>query len=120
MPFRRIVALAIAASALAGGCAGSGHAQQAATTRPPPTPALTATTATTAPPASSSPVPSTTTTASTPTTAPPPAPAWKSCGDGFECATVTPPLDWDHPGAATARVAVIRLKASGPPSGRVG
>ena len=36
---------------------------------------------------------------------------WNGCGDGFECADMTVPLDYDAPDAGTITVAVIRLKA---------
>jgi pimeloyl-ACP methyl ester carboxylesterase len=39
--------------------------------------------------------------------------AWSSCGDGFECAKVTAPIDWNRPAAGTFKLAVVRAKASG-------
>jgi pimeloyl-ACP methyl ester carboxylesterase len=37
--------------------------------------------------------------------------AWEDCGDGFECATVTVPRDYDEPGGRTFTLPVIRLPA---------
>ena len=37
--------------------------------------------------------------------------AWKGCGDGFECAKLTVPLDYDAPDGGTIELSVIRLKA---------
>ena len=37
--------------------------------------------------------------------------AWKGCDDGFECATLTVPLDYDEPDGDTIGISVIRLKA---------
>ena len=56
----------------------------------------------------------------TTTTARPAAPAWAACQNGFECATLSPPLDYDHPDGRTAKLALIRLRASGPPTARIG
>jgi pimeloyl-ACP methyl ester carboxylesterase len=39
--------------------------------------------------------------------------SWTSCGNGFECAKVTVPVDWAQPSGATIRLAVKRLPASG-------
>jgi len=39
--------------------------------------------------------------------------AWSNCEDGFQCATVLAPLDYDDPGAATIELAVIRHRAPG-------
>jgi pimeloyl-ACP methyl ester carboxylesterase len=39
--------------------------------------------------------------------------SWRGCGDGFECSTVTVPVDWDAPGGTTLDLAVIRRKATG-------
>ncbi len=36
---------------------------------------------------------------------------WDGCGDGFECAKLTVPLDYDAPDGETIDVSVIRLKA---------
>ncbi len=38
--------------------------------------------------------------------------AWAGCGDGFECAKLTVPLDYARPASDTIEVGVIRLKAS--------
>lgn len=38
---------------------------------------------------------------------------WKDCGGGFRCATVAAPLDWDAPGGARIRLALIMRPASG-------
>jgi pimeloyl-ACP methyl ester carboxylesterase len=37
---------------------------------------------------------------------------WTGCGDGFECAKLTVPLDYARPASGTIDVGVIRLKAS--------
>ena len=37
--------------------------------------------------------------------------AWRGCDGGFECATMTVPLDYDAPDGETITVSVIRLKA---------
>jgi pimeloyl-ACP methyl ester carboxylesterase len=39
--------------------------------------------------------------------------AWTTCGDGFQCAKVTAPVDWARPAAGTFRLAVVRLPATG-------
>ncbi|MDQ1713757.1 MAG: hypothetical protein QOE45_3207, partial [Frankiaceae bacterium] len=36
---------------------------------------------------------------------------WHGCGDGFDCADLTVPLDYARPDGETIKVAVIRLKA---------
>jgi pimeloyl-ACP methyl ester carboxylesterase len=41
-----------------------------------------------------------------------PALRWAACGDGFECATATVPLDYDHPGGPAISLALIRLPAA--------
>ena len=38
---------------------------------------------------------------------------WKDCGDGFRCATVRAPLDWDDPGGKRIRLALTMRPASG-------
>ena len=81
-----------------------------------------------APPAASAkprpkPKPSTTTT----TTTWPPLPAfdstlaWSDCGDGFECGTLTVPVDWSSKAGSgdTVPVALIRHPAESPPD-RIG
>jgi pimeloyl-ACP methyl ester carboxylesterase len=45
--------------------------------------------------------------------------AWEDCGDGFECATVTVPRDYDEPGGRTFALPVIKLPAQDP-SQRIG
>jgi pimeloyl-ACP methyl ester carboxylesterase len=53
----------------------------------------------------------------------PPAPvpelAWVDCGDGFQCATATVPLDYDRPRGTTITLALIRLPAADR-AGRIG
>ena len=36
---------------------------------------------------------------------------WGSCGDGFQCTTVTAPLDWENPEAGEIELAVVRQPA---------
>ncbi len=43
-----------------------------------------------------------------------PALEWTACGDGFECATATVPLDHAKPYAGTTALAVIRSRATDP------
>ncbi|MFZ0157527.1 MAG: alpha/beta hydrolase [Kineosporiaceae bacterium] len=38
---------------------------------------------------------------------------WKGCQDGFECTSVTVPMDWDKPAGQTLTLAVARSKAKG-------
>ncbi len=38
---------------------------------------------------------------------------WSSCGSGFQCGTVTVPVDWAAPAGATIRLALKRLPAGG-------
>jgi pimeloyl-ACP methyl ester carboxylesterase len=45
---------------------------------------------------------------------PVPAVAWRPCRDGFECADVPVPLDYDRPGGEQIAVSVIRLPAASP------
>ena len=67
------------------------------------------------------PSPSTTTT----TTTWPPLPAfdaavaWSDCGDGFQCGTLTVPVDWSNPTVDTVPLALIRHPAVSPPD-RIG
>ena len=42
---------------------------------------------------------------------------WRDCGSGFDCTTVTAPLDWEAPAAGTVDLAVIRHRADGPVQG---
>src|SRR4051794_6461073 len=39
---------------------------------------------------------------------------WSACRDGFQCATVPAPLDYDHPHGAQIAISVIRLPAAEP------
>ncbi|MCU7727779.1 alpha/beta hydrolase [Actinoplanes sp. KI2] len=41
-------------------------------------------------------------------------PGWSDCGNGFQCATVPAPLDYDHPRGAQIALSLIRLPASDP------
>jgi pimeloyl-ACP methyl ester carboxylesterase len=41
-------------------------------------------------------------------------------GDAWQCATLKAPLDWDRPDGDTIGLALIRARASGPDSGRIG
>ncbi len=41
-------------------------------------------------------------------------------GDGWECATMKAPLDYQHPGRRTIDVAMIRKRATGPEGKRIG
>lgn len=45
--------------------------------------------------------------------------AWKDCGDGFDCATLSVPLDYAAPTAGSLDLALVRLPA-GDPGHRVG
>src|SRR5215210_2417693 len=45
--------------------------------------------------------------------------SWIECRDGFQCATVPAPLDYDDPGGAQVGISVIRLPA-GDPGQRIG
>jgi pimeloyl-ACP methyl ester carboxylesterase len=38
--------------------------------------------------------------------------SWSSCGTGFDCTSVTAPLDWQNPEAGTITLAVIRHRAT--------
>ncbi|WP_241961149.1 alpha/beta hydrolase [Salinibacterium hongtaonis] len=42
---------------------------------------------------------------------------WESCGDDFQCATATAPLDWDDPERESIELALIRLTTRGTPMG---
>ncbi len=44
----------------------------------------------------------------------PPTIAWTDCGDGFQCADVPVPLDYDSPSAGTITVALLRLPSTDP------
>jgi pimeloyl-ACP methyl ester carboxylesterase len=39
-------------------------------------------------------------------------PSWRACGDGYECARVTVPLDYNRPGGGRIGIAVTRLPAT--------
>jgi len=39
--------------------------------------------------------------------------AWSACSDGFECATVTAPLNWQRPAQGAIELALIRKRATG-------
>lgn len=64
------------------------------------------------------PVPSSTTAAPTTTTTvllPAPVPiTWEPCGDGFECARTTVPVDYREPTGATLELALVKRPASAP------
>jgi pimeloyl-ACP methyl ester carboxylesterase len=45
---------------------------------------------------------------------PPPTVGWAACGDGFECATVPAPLDYDRPRGAQIALSGLRLPAADP------
>ncbi len=50
-------------------------------------------------------------------------PHWKPCGvqhPGYDCATMTVPLDYDRPSRGTTQVALARLPASTPTGDRIG
>jgi hypothetical protein len=49
--------------------------------------------------------------------APPAAISWAACGSQLECARVSVPLDWAHPGGRVITLSVIRHLASHPVSG---
>nr|WP_189182801.1 alpha/beta hydrolase [Microbispora rosea] len=40
-------------------------------------------------------------------------PAWRDCGDGFQCAKIQVPLDYDKPTGERIELSVIRLPATG-------
>ena len=97
----RIALLAVVL--LAGACSATGKRAPG-----PTVPSTTGGTAATAPP-----------TGATPTTGPRGTAAWRSCDGGFECATVTVPLDYAHPTAGTIQLAMARRPARDP-SRRIG
>ena len=61
-----------------------------------------------------------TTTSTTTTTTWPPLPSfdtaltWSDCDDGFQCATLTVPVDWSKPGVDSVPLALIRRPAAAP------
>lgn len=67
------------------------------------------------PPASTTTAPpATTATSGPPSVAPKPAAlAWKGCGSGFQCATLTVPLDPAKPALGTVGIAITRHRATG-------
>ncbi len=46
--------------------------------------------------------------------------SWSACGDGFECARVAVPLDYERPGRDVIDLSVVRLPASGGAEKRLG
>jgi pimeloyl-ACP methyl ester carboxylesterase len=105
---RRRLALLAAAALLATACSGSEPDASASSTTAP------ATTTTQAP--TTTEAPSTTTTVALP----PPVPIqWAGCGGGFDCGTVTVPVDYADPAGPTLDLAVIRRPAADPAS-RIG
>jgi pimeloyl-ACP methyl ester carboxylesterase len=104
--------LALAVAAILGLTACSSGAEQPAR----------ATTTTTASTTTTTTAPTTTTTVATTTTIalPPPVPIeWRGCGGGFDCATVTVPVDYASPTGPTLDLALIR-RAAGDPARRIG
>jgi pimeloyl-ACP methyl ester carboxylesterase len=45
--------------------------------------------------------------------------SWHGCGGGFQCTSLTVPLDYANPGGGTITIAVNRLKASGSKRGSI-
>src|SRR4051812_18214863 len=41
-------------------------------------------------------------------------PAWTDCTDGFQCASIKAPLDYDHPRGRQIDLAMIKLPATDP------
>lgn len=72
-------------------------------------------------PTTSSAAPTTTVAPTTTTIAlPEPVPiTWSACGDGFDCATLTVPVDYQQPSAGTLELALVRRPA-GDPGRRIG
>src|SRR3954453_14385450 len=105
--FRRTATIALGLCLVAAGCGDHPKKRSAAGSVP--------TTVESSP--SSSVPPSTAPASSQPQLQPKVTMAWAPCGEGFECATIPPPLDYDHPeNGRTADLAVARLKASGTPN----
>jgi pimeloyl-ACP methyl ester carboxylesterase len=98
---RRALAAVLAAAALAAACSGSGSEGD---------PLASSTTASTEPP--------TTTTTLLPLPVPEPI-AWRGCGGGFQCGTLTVPVDYADPAGPTLQVAAVRRPA-GDPERRIG
>jgi pimeloyl-ACP methyl ester carboxylesterase len=71
-------------------------------------------------PASAKPKPRPSTSPTTTTTTWPPLPAfdttltWTECGDGFQCATLTVPVDWRRPSGERVGIALVRRPALAP------
>ncbi len=107
VPQHRGLAVLALVALIAAACSSDGGETTSPTTSAP-----SATEATTAP-----------TVASTTTTTvvlPPPVPIeWQSCGGGFDCATVTAPVDYASPAGPTLDLALIRRPA-GNPDERIG
>jgi pimeloyl-ACP methyl ester carboxylesterase len=99
---RAVPALVLAL--LAAGCAGS-------STSASPAPSAAPGSASATPSAAASGRP---TTSPAPSTAAVPPLAWTGCRDGFQCATLTVPLDYADTTAGTVKLRVIRLPASRP------
>ena len=104
-----LVAVVLAVAACSGGGSSAGSAARQSGSAAPSVPASPTgpPTEPSTPAASGSPAPATTPL------------AWKGCRDGFQCATLTVPLDYANPGGATVSLRLIRLKA-GRPSTRIG
>ncbi len=58
-------------------------------------------------------------TATAATVSPAPSIHWRNCGGGFQCGTITVPVDWNQPGGAQLNLAVARHPAE-IPSQRLG
>ena len=97
--------------ALAAACSSGSTAARPSATVPPATvtPSATATATATAAPTGAAP------TSAAPT---PAALAWRACGSGFQCATLTVPLDPAKPALGTVGIAITRHRATG--SNRIG
>jgi pimeloyl-ACP methyl ester carboxylesterase len=98
---RRLAIVLVAALGLSGlaACSGSGDDRDAASP----------TTSTTEAP---------TTTTTVPLPVPPPI-GWSGCGGGFQCATLTVPVDYDRPAGPQLQLALIKRPA-GDPAHRIG
>jgi len=104
---RRRLLAAVATTSLLAACAR--EAPEAA--RPSSTTAEPSTSASTEPPS---------TTTTTTVVLPPPVPvAWERCGGGFDCGSVTVPVDYADPSGPTVDVALVRRPA-GDPARRIG
>lgn len=108
---RALPAASISLAVLLSGCAGSStptasspapSAAASPAESPAASPTAAASPATGSPAASASAVP------------PPPALSWTSCRNGFQCSTLTVPLDYANPSAGTVGLRVIRLRSSRP------